>query len=248
MPARESKYKIRLQYQGTRYQGWQIQRNGLTVQGMLTEVLSRMAGKKVTVTGAGRTDAGVHALGQVAHFCFPEKESVPDLRRALNANLPWDIRVISLQRVRLAFDAQRDARGKQYEYRIFNGPVIPPFLYHLRTHIPLPLDTERMDRAARDVLGRHDFSAFAAAASTVRSKVREVTLSRVRRQGLHVAYRIEAGGFLHHMVRNIAGTLIEIGLGRRSERDIERVLGSLDRKQAGPTAPPQGLFLVRVWY
>ncbi|GAB4108655.1 MAG: tRNA pseudouridine(38-40) synthase TruA [Acidobacteriota bacterium] len=244
----EHTYRATVQYLGTRYQGWQIQRGAPTIQGCLTEVLSRLAGHPVSVTGSGRTDAGVHALGQVVCFRFPQRESVPDLRRALNANLPWDIRVLSVRRVRSDFDAQMDASRKRYEYRIYNGRVLPPFLYGRVCHVPLPLDRQRMDRAARAVEGRHDFSGFAAASTTAKTRVREVYLSRVLGRGRMVVYRVEANGFLHHMVRNLAGTLIEIGLGKRAEDSLESILEGRDRTRAGPTAEAHGLYLVRVWY
>ncbi len=244
----EYTYRATVQYLGTRYRGWQIQRNEPTIQGELTQVLSRLAGKPVSVIGSGRTDAGVHALGQVVCFRFPRRESVPDLRRAMNANLPWDIRVVSVRRVGAGFDAQMDARRKRYEYRIYNGRVLPPFLYGRVCHVPLPLDTQRMDRAARQVEGRHDFSGFAAASTTAKTRVREVYVSRVLRRGRLVVYRVEANGFLHHMVRNLAGTLLEIGLGRRPEDDLKCILEGRDRTCAGPTAEAQGLYLVRVWY
>lgn len=246
--APEHTYRATIQYLGTRYQGWQIQSNAPTIQGHLTEVLGLLAGHPVVVTGSGRTDAGVHALGQVIHFRFPTRPSVPDLRRALNANLPWDIRVVSVRRIRPDFDARMDATRKLYEYRICNSKFLPPFLYQRVHHVPQPLAADDMDRAARVLMGRHDFSAFAAASTTAQTRIREVYRSEVRRRGPHVVFRIEANGFLHHMVRNVTGTLIQIGLGQRSEAEMPAILQSRDRTRAGPTAVAEGLYLVRVWY
>jgi tRNA pseudouridine38-40 synthase len=242
------KYRMVLQYAGTGYAGWQIQPNARTVQGVLREVLSRLAGHPVSVVGAGRTDAGVHALGQVAHFLFPDRESIPDLRRALNALLPWDIRVMRLSRATAAFHAQRHAHKKRYEYRILTAEVVPPFQHARVCHLPVPLDFEAMQTAATQLRGRHDFASFTAAASRVRSHTRTVFLSEFHRRGRNLLYRVEADGFLHHMVRNIAGTLIEVGLGKRRPEDLPSLLQARDRRQAGPTAPPEGLYLVRIWY
>lgn len=242
------KYRAIVQYVGTRYSGWQIQPNVRTVQGVLRETLSRLAGRPVTVVGASRTDSGVHALGQVVHFFFPQKESIPDLRRALNALLPRDIRVMRLGEVDAGFHAQKHALKKRYEYRIFTGEVVPPFLHARVCHLSASLDFEAMGEAATMLRGRHDFSSFAAAASRVRSHTRTVFLSEFHRRGHSLTYRVEADGFLHHMVRNFAGTLIEVGLGKRRAGDFPALLEARDRKQAGPTAPPEGLYLVRIWY
>ncbi len=242
------KYKMIVQYLGTRYSGWQIQGTGPTIQGALGDVLSRLAGSDVAVVGAGRTDAGVHALGQVAHFRFPVKDSIPDLRRALNALLPWDIRVTRVARARGSFHAQRSARKKRYEYRVFTGEVLPPFKHRQVLHLPRPLDLAAMRQAARLVGGRHDFSGFAASSTTVRDRHRTLLRSEIIRRGNLLLYRVEADGFLHHMVRNLVGTLLQVGAGERPAEDMAAILGSGDRRNAGPTAPPEGLYLVRVWY
>ncbi len=245
---REGKYRADLQYVGTRYAGWQIQRDARTVQGELREKLSRLAGHSVTVVGASRTDSGVHALGQVVHFFFPQKESIPDLRRALNALLPWDIRVMRLVEVDRAFHAQKHAVKKRYEYRISTADVAPPFLHNRVCHLPAALDLRSMQEAATILQGRHDFSSFAAAASRVRSHIRTVILSEFHRRGHTLLYRVEADGFLHHMVRNFVGTLIEVGLGKRRAADLPSLIQTRDRRLAGPTAPAEGLYLVRIWY
>ncbi len=245
---RRRKYRATIQYVGSRYQGWQIQAGGRTVQGVISEILTRLAGEPVTVVGAGRTDSGVHALGQVAHFYFREKASIPNLQKTMNALLPNDIRIFRLRPVVPSFHAQHGARLKRYEYRIFTGPVLSPFLIDRICHCPGPLEASRMREAASMLIGLHDFTSFTASASRVRNRRRELTRSEVRQRGSMVLYRVEGRGFLHHMVRNIAGTLIEIGQGKRDVQDIPRILEARDRSVAGPTAPAAGLYLVRIWY
>jgi tRNA pseudouridine38-40 synthase len=242
------KFKVILQYLGSRYHGWQIQKGQVTVQGIIRDTLATLAGRSVAVVGASRTDAGVHALGQVAHFHFRPKETIPNLQRTLNALLPWDIRIVHLQQVSEDFHAQKSARKKRYEYRIFNGEVFPPFLHNQSTHLPGELDIKLMREGAELVLGDHDFSGFAAASTTVENRVRKVVASEILKQGRHINYRIEADGFLHHMVRNIVGTLLEIGQGKRPPEEVLHILESRDRQLAGPTARPEGLYLARIWY
>jgi tRNA pseudouridine38-40 synthase len=245
---RSQKYRVTLQYVGTRYHGWQIQAGERTVQGTVRTALSTLAGTAVKISGASRTDSGVHALGQVAHFRFPDKDSIPDLGRALNAILPKDIRVVRLQKTAQHFHAQKDARKKRYEYRVYNGKVLSPFLSGRVCHIVHPLNIGEMREGARMVVGRHDFTGFAASSTTVRNRVRTIVLSELVQRGRTIVYRVEADGFLHHMVRNIMGTLLDIGLEKRDSNDILRVFRLADRRQAGATAPPEGLYLVRIWY
>lgn len=242
------KYKITLQYLGTRYHGWQIQRRQITVQGVLRDALSTLAGETIKVVGASRTDSGVHAFGQVAHFFFPPKKTISDLRKALNAIIPRDIRVLRVEKASPEFHAQRSARKKRYEYRIYNGPVLPPFLYKRACHIVHPLDFEKMQQGAQFLLGTRDFSGFAASSTSTENRIRSITYSGLTKHGRDLRYRVEADGFLHHMVRNIAGTLLEIGLRKRPPEDVARILETLDRNSAGVTAPPEGLYLVKIWY
>jgi len=242
------KYMIVLQYLGTKYHGWQIQSGQITVQGVLRDALTTLAGIPVQISGASRTDSGVHALGQVAHLWFPEKETIPDLRKALNAILPRDIRVLRLERVPGHFHAQKSARKKRYEYRIFNGPVLPPFLYGRVCHIVHPLNFSEMQRGTELLVGTHDFSGFAAATTSAQNRVREISHSEFTKRGRHLVYRVEGSGFLHHMVRNIVGTLLEVGLEKRPYTDVTSILESADRRNAGVTAVPEGLYLVRIWY
>ncbi|HSR68512.1 MAG TPA: tRNA pseudouridine(38-40) synthase TruA [Acidobacteriota bacterium] len=244
-----AKYRAVLQYAGGRYSGWQVQKDRDTVQGALNQALRRITGlEKVSWVGAGRTDAGVHAMGQCAHFRLPEAAQAEGLQRALNGVLPWDIRVQKLSRVQDAFHARRDALKKLYEYRIHHGPVLPPFRHGWVYHSYYRLDPERFRQGADLLRGTWDFSGFAASSSSVKTHVRTVFESRLRRQGSLLRYQIEADGFLQHMVRNIVGTLLEIARGRRAPEDVLRILASRDRRNAGPTAQPQGLYLIKVFY
>jgi tRNA pseudouridine38-40 synthase len=242
------KYKIKLQYVGTRYHGWQAQKDLLTVQAVVSDCLSRLDGDHVSVIGASRTDAGVHALGQVAHFQFHPRPSIPDLQRTLNAVLPWDIRIMELENAHRRFHARWHATHKRYDYRIYNGSILPPFLYQRVHHEPQPLDASAMGKAARLLEGTQDFSAFAATSSRVSNSVRTLLRSTVIQRRDEIVYRVVGTGFLHHMVRNIVGTLLEVGLGQRAPEDVQGILEGKDRTQAGPTAPPEGLYLVRIWY
>ena len=242
------KYKATLKYIGTRYAGWQIQKNQTTIQGQLRDALSTFAGQPVSVIGAGRTDSGVHAMAQVAHFTLAQPTSRKKLIRALNGILPWDIRIMSLSRVSASFHAQKDAIRKRYEYQLYNGPTLSPFLHDLVLHVRHPLDLRAMQEAAQQLCDTHDFTGFAAAATQVKSRTRQVYLSQIQKRGYHVTYRVEANGFLHHMVRNIVGTLLQIGSGKRPVSDIQKILTSRNRRMAGPTAPAQGLYMMKTWY
>ena len=243
-----NKYKILIQYVGTKYNGWQIQKDQATVQGVIRDAIYQLTGETVSLVGAGRTDSGVHALGQIAHFKLERKLLLDRLRRSLNGVLPWDIRIMRVNLATEPFHAQRDALQKRYEYRIFNAEVLPPFLRGYVYHLPRILDFEVMQAAASKLIGSHDFKGFAAKASRIKDSTREIFLSRVLKKGRHITYQVEGNGFLHHMVRNFVGTLVEVGRNQRSARDIVRILQSRDRQLAGPTAPPQGLYLMKVWY
>lgn len=245
---RRFKYQMRVQYLGTRYFGWQIQKDRPTIQAILTETLLRITGERPSVVGAGRTDSGVHAIWQVAHFTLTRNLSSHRLVNSLNGILPSDIRVVNLRRAPLDFHAQRKALRKRYLYRIYNGSVLSPFLDGRVYHLRRKLDALAMQEASRLFHGTHDFSGFAAASTRTKSRVRTVYRSVVQQRGHHLAFVVEADGFLHHMVRNMVGTLIEVGRGRREAADIARIIDSRDRRTAGPTAPAQGLFLARIWY
>ncbi len=243
--------KLTLQYDGTNYVGWQRQGSGTSIQGLLEEALAPMARGRVTVHGAGRTDAGVHALGQVATVSFAGSLDPATLGRALNAVLPADVRVLSIEDVEPDFHARFSATGKSYEYRIVNAPFVSPFLCRYVWHIGHPLDLGAMRAASHPLVGTHDFAAFQGAGSIVSSSERTIRRLEWTDGGgydLPLVMHIEADGFLRHMVRTIVGTRVEVGVGRWPASQVERILASRDRSQAGSTAPPHGLFLVGVDY
>jgi len=243
--------KITLQYDGTHYVGWQRQAAGTSIQGLLEDALEPMAGTHVTVHGAGRTDAGVHALAQVASTSFPGPHESSVVARALNAVLPADVRVLSVEDVAADFHARFFAVGKTYEYRIVNAPIVSPFLVRYAWHITHPLDIGAMQSAAAHLIGTHDFAAFQGAGSDVASSERTihaVEWEYGRAHDVPLVIRVRGDGFLRHMVRNIIGTLVEVGVGRWPPERIIEILASRDRSQAGATAPAQGLFLVAVEY
>jgi tRNA pseudouridine38-40 synthase len=252
-------FKITLAYDGTEFVGWQRQPSGTSIQGLLEEALRELDGRDVAVTGAGRTDAGVHALGQVASFALDRAIDAPVLVRALNPRLPETVRVWSACGVAPAFNARFDARAKRYRYRISNGPVVSPFDRNYLWHITGPLDRGAMADAARRLEGRHDFAAFQGAGSDVATTERTIMKSRIETTedaedaeekcgNALITYDVIADGFLRHMVRTIVGTLVDVGRGRRTPDSIDAVLASRNRSAAGPTAPACGLFLVAVEY
>lgn len=248
MTTGDKTFLIVLQYDGTAYHGWQVQPGEATIQGELEEVLRRIARHPVHVEGAGRTDAGVHALGQTAAFTLDTRMAPDEIRRALNSLLPRDIRVVRAEEVPPDFHPRYQAQTKIYYYQIFTGAVMSPFLRPHAHHHRGALDSDRMRQAARCFLGTHDFSAFCAADSEVRDKVRTVLAADLFRQGDLLVFVVQATGFLKQMVRTMAGTLIEAGRGRIEPGGIEGIIRSRDRGRAGPTAPARGLFLYRVIY
>ena len=240
--------KITLAYDGTRFVGWQRQADGDSIQGQLEDALARFEGSPVTVHGAGRTDAGVHALGQVASARVSFTHEPATLTRALNAHLPEEIRVVSVEDADDTFHARFSASGKTYRYRIRTTPVADPFDRAFAWHLPEPLSLDAMTRAAALVVGTHDFSAFRSVGSEISSPVRTVTRSEWRHAGGLFTYEISGDGFLRHMVRAIVGTLVEIGRGWRQAENIPTLLANGTRANAGATAPPHGLFLASVDY
>lgn len=242
------KIKLTIEYDGTNYHGWQLQPNGQTIQAVLEQAVSTFFGVTTRVTGSGRTDAGVHALGQVAHF-FSEREFDPHrIERGLNALTPEDIAIKNVEIVPDSFDARRDGRARVYEYRILNRSSPSPFHQNRAWHVHEPLDMQAMRAAIGCLKGKHDFSSFRAAGCDAAHPVRKVyRVSLDQRDELFV-FTIEATAFLRHMVRNIVGTLVEVGQGLRTPQAFAGLLEARDRTQAGITAPACGLFLVEVKY
>ncbi len=241
--------KLVLSYDGTRYVGWQFQSNGPSVQAELERALSTLHKEAVRVTGAGRTDAGVHARGQVASLAVERPLPEAAYVKGLNAILPDDIAVRHAEVREAPFDARRDARGKRYRYRIENLPTRAPLSRMQAWQVFRPLDVAAMRAAAAPLLGRHDFSAFRAADCEARHAVRELRRLDVEDDGAgRIEVVAEATAFLRHMVRNLAGTLVEVGLGSRAPGSMAALLESRDRTLAGRTAPPQGLLLDEVFY
>jgi tRNA pseudouridine38-40 synthase len=241
-------HKLTLQYDGTDFVGWQRQATGVSIQSLIEDALAPIEGGAVTVTGAGRTDAGVHALAQVASVRLNTTLAEASLQRALNATLPADVRVIAVERVADDFHARFSAKSKTYEYRIVNGPFLSPFERRYAWHLPHPLDVSAMQLAAPVLTGAHDFIAFQGAGSSVKTTERRISALEVDADDPHLSIVVTADGFLRHMVRAIVGTLVEVGSGRQSPSWVGEVLASKDRAKAGPTAPAHGLFLVSIDY
>lgn len=243
--------KLTVAYDGTEYVGWQRQARGVSIQGLLEAALAPFEGHAVTVHGAGRTDAGVHALGQVASVRLTAAIEVTRLARALNAVLPVDVRIVSVEEESADFHARYSATGKTYEYRIVNAPFVSPFIHRYVWHVPYRLDLDAMRAAAELLRGRHDFAAFQSARAGVRSAERTITAIEWQPgsgSDAPTVLRLSGDGFLRHMVRNIMGTLVDVGWGRWPPAAMTSILASRDRSQAGTAAPPQGLFLLAVMY
>jgi tRNA pseudouridine38-40 synthase len=240
--------KLLLSYDGTDFSGWQRQPDRRTVQQVLEDALGRLTGVVPPTTASGRTAAGVHALGQVVHFYTASRHSPEVFVKALNATLPHDVRIKNAWEVPQAFHATLDAKSKLYRYVIDNGRVADPFRTRYSHHVYQPLDVAAMHRAAQALKGRHDFHSFETQWPNRMSSVRTILHIAVNRMGDFVWVDVEADGFLYNMVRSITGTLLLVGTGRWAESRVPEALAAEDRREAGPTAPPQGLFLVRVRY
>jgi len=243
--------RITISYDGTDYHGWQVQPGLPTVQGALERVVSEIEGRPAAVEGSGRTDAGVHALAQTAAFSMANPIPCENLRRAMNRLLPRDIRITAVAEAAPEFHPRFDAKSKTYEYRILRAEVCPPFERRYVHHHPYPLKVEAMIAAAPLLEGEHDFSAFAASDEKDQlghSKVRTVFGSRLEATGDRLIYRVRGSGFLKHMVRNIVGTLLEIGKANMSAGDLLARLQPSCGIPAGPAAPARGLFLISVEY
>jgi tRNA pseudouridine38-40 synthase len=248
-------FKLLIQYDGTDFHGWQVQENDRTIQGELERVIGMLADGRVSVVGSGRTDAGVHAEGQVANVQIPGDRFTPEkLKNAINGNLWRDIRILKCDKVSDNFHARFSAKKKTYLYRIVNAPVMSPFWRRYAAHETKPLDVNRMTDASRFFLGEHDWTAFCSANADGENRVRDITDIEIilrwddRAQASMIECRITATGFLRYMVRSIVGTLIEIGHGTREIEAIQTAIVTGDRKLAGTTAPANGLTLLRVEY
>ncbi len=247
-------YKLLIQYDGTDFHGWQVQENDRTIQGELERVIGMLEDSKVNVAGSGRTDAGVHAEGQVANVMINRSFTPDKLRSAINGNLWRDIRILKAEKVPDEFHARFSAERKTYVYRIVNAPVMSPFWRRFAHHEFKPLDVARMTEAARFFLGEHDWTAFASAHSDGESRIRTIIDFAIesrwdsRASANILEFRISANGFLRYMVRSIIGTLIEVGRGEKDFDTIQTAIVSGDRSLAGKTAPAHGLTLLKVDY
>jgi tRNA pseudouridine38-40 synthase len=253
--------KLILAYDGTDFSGWQIQPGQPTIQGALTDVVEKLTQQRPAIQAAGRTDAGVHATGQVANFKTHSELSAAEFQRALNALLPPSIRVVAAEEAGPDFHARWNAVAKTYRYRIFRGRVVPPFLWRYVQHDPFPLDFDAMAEAARHFDGEHDFTSFAASSGSEEDD-RERTMTRViyRSEMVRVSggeshsseeewvYVVRGKSFLRYMVRKIVGTLVDVGRGKLHPEDIPKLFEMRDRSKSGPTMPPHGLCLSEVEY
>lgn len=253
------KFRLLIEYDGTAYHGWQVQRDETTIQGIMEDRVSRITGLQSSIVGASRTDAGVHALGQVAAFRTKSGLDGETIKRALNANLPDDIRVLDAVEIEDSFHPRKDASQKTYIYFIANQKASPVFFCRYSWLVPQRLSIEAMADASRLLIGEHDFSAFMGTGSDIKDSVREIYSLHLERlesidfmttslMGNFIKISVVANGFLRHMVRNIVGTLVEVGRGRTSPDQVKEILDSRDRKLAGQTAAARGLFLEKIIY
>ncbi len=240
--------KLMLQFDGTRYHGWQIQKNGVTVQQTLADAIKSVTGNEAAVIGCGRTDAGVHALGYVCNFHTNAAIPADRLPYALNSHLPYDIRVLGAETVNEEFHANSDAVKKRYVYRILNREINDAFIGKYAWHVRYPLDVDAMREASRAFLGEHDFIGFASSGFSVKTTVRTIYALDVTRENDIITVDVTGNGFLYNMVRIIAGTLMFVGSGKINPRDMKDIINSKCRDRAGITAPARGLFLQEVYY
>ena len=246
-------FKLTIAYDGTDFHGWQIQKNRPTVQGEIVSVLRRLTQEETQLLGAGRTDAGVHALGQVGSFKTQSALSALEFHRAMNALLPPSIRIVAVEETGPDFSARWSAKGKIYRYRIYRGKVVPPMLWRYVLHYPFPLDEEAMREAASRFVGMHDFTSFAASTGSEdddkeRNMQREIFSAELKRteDGEELWFTVHGRSFLRYMVRKMVGALLEVGRGKFAPDYIDQLYELKDRSKSGPTVPPQGLFMVMV--
>lgn len=235
-------------YDGTNYHGWQIQKNAITVEEILQQALCDLLQEPIELVGASRTDAGVHARGNVAVFDTHTRIPAEKIAIAVNQRLPEDIRVMQSEEVEEQFHPRYAESEKTYEYHISNVPIQLPTRRLYSYFVYLPLDVEKMQEAAKLFVGEHDFAGFCSAKSQVQTTVRTIYDCQVEKEGDEICIRVRGNGFLYNMVRIIAGTLVEVGLGRRERSTVSRAIEKADRSLAGPTAPPEGLTLIKIEY
>ncbi len=241
--------QLLLQYEGTRYQGWQRQQSTEnTIQGKLEALIGRMCGEPVELQGSGRTDAGVHAMGQVANFHTECDMPVEEMLAYINRYLPEDIAVLEVREAAPRFHSRLNARGKHYEYRVINSEIPDVFLRRYALEVPEPLDVEAMRRAASQLLGEHDFKSFTSAKKGRKSTVRRIDEISITGEGNVLCFSFMGNGFLYHMIRILMGTLLEVGRGERSPESMQALLAARDREQAGPLVPAKGLVLVKIYF
>jgi tRNA pseudouridine38-40 synthase len=245
--------KLTIAYDGTDFHGWQMQTGKPTIQGEIVAVLRRLTQENIAIHGSGRTDAGVHALGQVASFRTQTALTTDELQRALNALLPPAIRIVAAEETGPDFNARWSARAKTYRYRLYRGKVVPPMIWRYVLHYPFPLDEDSMRDAAARFVGSHDFASFAASTGSEdddkeRSTVREVYGTELVRSqdNQELVFTVRGRSFLRYMVRKLVGTLLDVGRGRLTPEDIDKLFALKDRSKSGPTVPPQGLCMVSV--
>ncbi|EMF0084934.1 tRNA pseudouridine(38-40) synthase TruA [Enterococcus hirae] len=246
-----TRYKAIIAYDGTHFNGFQKQPNGRTVQEEMEKTLKKMAnGKEITVFGSGRTDAGVHAMGQVIHFDYPEERPLERMRFALDTQSPEDIAVKAVEIVSDDFHARYLVKEKTYQFRVDIGKPRSPFRRHYASYFPYPLDLSKIQRALPDLIGTHDFTSFCASGSSIEDKVRTIYEAKmeVNEAGDELLFTFRGNGFLYKMIRILVGTLLKIGNGRLSENSIPEIIAKKDRNAAGPTAHPEGLYLYEVVY
>ncbi|MEP7272922.1 MAG: tRNA pseudouridine(38-40) synthase TruA [Acidobacteriota bacterium] len=241
-------FKITIAYDGTDFTGWQMQPGAQTIQGALTEALTSLDGAPVTVFGAGRTDSGVHAEGQVASFVLTRIRSATQIRHALNGMLPRDIRVLEAAAAPDNFHARRDAQSKTYRYHLFTARAMNPFLNRFAWHFPYSLNLERLRQDAALLVGTHDFSAFTVVASDVKTRIRTLTAVEVGSEGTNLLLRFTGNGFLRYMVRTMVSALVDVNRGRLRCDSLEELLKTGDRHLAGAMAPAKGLTMMKVEY
>ncbi len=240
--------KLTIEYDGTNYCGWQVQPNGITVQEVLKKTIMRVLQEKIVLIGAGRTDSGVHAHAQVASFKTSSTLEPDKMRHSLNSVLPNDIVVTNVEDAPENFNAQKNSKGKHYRYCILNG-YVPSALNHGKYwYIKAKLDIKKMKKAAKYLVGEHDFNAFKASDACTKTSVRKITKIKIKKKGDYIIFDIFGTGFLKNMVRTIIGTFFSVGIGKISPKEVKTILESRDRTKAGKTAPACGLFLVEVYY